>query len=115
MRLNRRDRAHQVLRWLRATHPTQRHVRLRVESRMPKGYRDCHPAVWLDSSPLIRLDANQTRSSLVYGLLHEWGHIVVYERDPHYEGDDHSDAFYRALGVIERSWLNGGERDSTEF
>jgi len=82
---------------------------------MPKGYHDCLAAVWLDDSPLVRLNASQTRSSLIYGLLHEWAHIVVYERDPDYEGEDHSDAFYRALGVIERSWLQGGEQDSTEF
>ena len=82
---------------------------------MPKGYGDCHAAVWLSKSPLIRIDGKQTRSTMIFSLLHEWAHVIVYERDPGYQGEDHSDAFYRALGVIERSWLNGCETESLLF
>jgi Zn-dependent peptidase ImmA (M78 family) len=115
LRLKKRDRVHQVFRWLKDRHPVEGEVRLRIESVMPKSMKDCEGAVWLSEAPLIRINGKQTRSACIYCLLHEYAHVIVYERDTEYPGDDHSDSFYRALGVVERSWLNGGEEDSQKF
>ena len=115
MKLRKRDRVHQVFRWLKATHPTQRKVRLRIESVMPKGYRDCVGVASLSGSPLIQISKKATRSASIYCLMHEYAHVLFYERDTGYSGDDHSDPFYRILGVIERSWLSGGDKESAKF
>ena len=115
MKLKKRDRVHQVLRWLKHKHPTQGNVRLRLESVMPKGYRDCHGVASLSDSSLIQVSRKLTRSAAIYCLLHEYAHVIIYERDPEYTGEDHSDSFYRSLGVLERSWLNGGQKASNKF
>jgi hypothetical protein len=115
LRLKKRDRIHQVFRWLKHRHPTEGDVRLRLESVMPKGYRDCHGIASLSDSSLIQVSRKLTRSAAIYCLFHEYAHVIIYERDPEYTGGDHSDSFYRALGVVERSWLDGGEKDSIKF
>lgn len=115
MKLRKRDRVHQVFRWLKSTHPTRGKTRLRIESVMPRGYRDCVGIASLSDSSLIQISRKSTRSASIYCLMHEYAHVIFYERDTEYSGDDHSDRFYRILGVIERSWLAGGEKESTEF
>jgi hypothetical protein len=115
VRLKKRDRLHQVFRWLKDKHPVDRKVRLRLESKMPKSMRDCEGAVWLSKSPLIRVSRTLNRSGCVYCLFHEYAHVIIYDRDPKYLGDDHCDSFYRVLGMIERSWLKDGEKESMKF
>ena len=97
-----RDRLHEVLAWLVEEFPVSTRVRLRVE-RMPKEFTDCEGMVWLERPPL-------SRSTSVYTLLHEYAHVVVADRAGWREtgAHDHSDAFYRALGRIERAFADRG-------
>jgi hypothetical protein len=85
---------------------------------MPVGYRDCEGAVWFDNpkSPLIRLNDTISRSGLVYTLIHEYAHVILYERCPSAPSSmDHSDKFYRCLGVLERSFDDDGYVISRDF
>lgn len=116
-KLSKRDRLHQIHRWLQYRHPSKNTTRLRVCGIMPVGFKDCEGAVWFDNrSPLIRLNDKMSRSNLIYTLIHEYAHVLVYDRAPNaHESLDHSDRFYRCLGVLERSWHDDGYVISGDF
>ena len=118
MLVSKRDRLHQIHRWLQYTHPTKRTTRLRICKKMPKGFKDCDGAVWFEDpkSPIIRINAKISRSACISTLIHEYAHVIVYERCPRdWKSLDHSDKFYRCLGVLERSWDEDGYIMSKDF
>jgi Zn-dependent peptidase ImmA (M78 family) len=85
---------------------------------MPKGDGDCDGTATFGGAngPIIRLNDARSRSTLIYALLHEYSHVLLVDRHPRDWGAiEHTDAFYRQLGVLERRWFDGGEVESTDF
>jgi hypothetical protein len=105
-----RERIHQIKRWLEDTFPVDPlEVRLRVES-MPKIYRGAEGVCeWNkdETGVLIRVAKELPLSSGIYSLLHEWAHART---DVH-----HDDEFYLELGRIEREFWGGGSENSRGY
>jgi hypothetical protein len=116
-KLTARDRCHQIHRWLKIEYPTKKGTRLRVVKRMPKelGHK-CDGVIVFDvSPPLIWVNGNGSRSSMIYTVLHEYAHALLADRHPRdWKAIEHSDPFYRILGMLERRFFSGGDKESQE-
>jgi len=115
--LKKRDRLHQIHRWL--IHIYRRKSRLRVE-RIPNDSKDCLGYVEIgQGKPLIRVSKFISRSESVSVLIHEYCHVIShYEHGPHWrrECDGHDKNFYSVLCDVEnRFFYEGGSFESGDF
>jgi len=112
-----RDRCHQVHRWLQDKFRLPRGTRLRVVRRMPKEHGDkCDGVIIFDKSPaLIWVNANRSRSTMIYTVLHEYAHAILEDRHRDWKSLEHSDPWYRVLGIVERRYFDGGEKESRAY
>lgn len=115
-RLDSRDRCHQIHRWLKLEFPTSLGTRLRVVKKMPMEFGNmCDGAIVFDSPPpMIYINGQASRSTMIYTVLHEYAHALLADRHPEdFRALEHSDPFYRILGMLERKFVDdGGEKES---
>ena len=121
-RLPTRERLHQVLRW--CVNEWGHEARMRVERKLPKGYKGCLGCVEFDEDwpkglpPLIRI-LKTNRSQSVSTLLHEYSHILDAHRNGSHAGRRHEghDAKWRNVfhEVESRFVYEGGENESTDY
>ncbi len=115
--LSKRDRLHQIHRWL--IYEFKRKSRLRVE-KLPKAEKDCLGYVEIGSGvPLIRVSKFLSRSESISVLLHEYSHVLShYEHGPHWNRSygGHDKQFYSILCNVEnRYFYDSGNVESQDF
>jgi hypothetical protein len=115
--LPKRDRLHQIHKWL--VHEYGRKSRLRVE-KLPKSEKDCLGYVEVGSGiPLIRVSKFLSRSESISVLLHEYCHVIShYEHGPHWNRSygGHDKKFYYMLCAVEnRFFYEDGNFESQDF
>lgn len=114
--MKKRDRIHQVKRWLAATSPTEPPTRLRVVKRMPKDHQK-DVGLWDPNTSIIYLLESASISEMIYSLIHEWAHARTEAEGPieMRVDDGHDEAFDLERGRIERRFRQGGQEDSEGF
>jgi predicted metallopeptidase len=114
---NKRDRLHQIHRWLIYTYG--RKSKLRVE-KLPKTEKECLGYVEIGSgTPLIRVSKFLSKSESIAVLIHEYCHVLShYKHGPHWKRqyDGHDKKFYSILCEVEnRYFYDGGNVESRDF
>lgn len=120
-----RERVHQVARWLREVFPPSYPTRVIVRSLSKKHEGLCRFVADSDTDwrCVISVDVGLTRSAALSALLHEWAHARTPRAGTVEElraaGGDaawHDDEFYLELGRIERRFLyRDGWKDSGRY
>jgi len=115
-RLGSRERCLQIHRWLKGRYPVEGGTRIRVVKKMPSEFRGCDAVIVFDvPPPLIWINGARSRSTMIYALLHEYAHALLHDRHRDWKSIEHSDAFYRIYGVLERRWVDeGGQGESLD-
>lgn len=111
-----RERCLQIHRWLKGRYPVEGGTRIRVVKKMPSEFRGCDAVIVFDvPPPLIWINGARSRSTMIYALLHEYAHALLHDRHRDWKSIEHSDAFYRIYGVLERHWVDeGGQGESLD-
>lgn len=114
---SKRDRLHQIHRWLIYTYG--RKSKLRVE-KLPKTEKECLGYVEIGSgTPLIRVSKFISKSESIAVLIHEYCHVLShYKHGPHWKRqyDGHDKKFYSILCEVEnRYFYDGGNVESRDF
>ncbi len=83
---------------------------------MPSEFKNCDGVIVFDiPPPLIWINGSRSRSTMIYALIHEYAHALLSDSHRTWKSIEHSVAFYRIYGVIERRWVEeGGETESLD-
>jgi len=114
VRTSKRNRLHQIRRWLERDFPPKhrKSVRLRVTKSLPGDLKGCMGGYDSDTR-MIYIDSKLEWRSAIDTLLHEWAHAVVDCWGIHDWGHDGHDPFFDLyLGVLTRAWLEYGYEES---
>ncbi len=116
MRISKRNRLHQIHRWLIVQFPARRPVRLRIVKTMPADFAGCLGG-WDPETRIIYIIATVNRSHSNETLMHEWAHVVREDWSKAIEdGDEGHDAFFSLLyGRIEEEFNRIGWKVSKEY
>ena len=103
---NRRDRLHQIFKWLSDEFPHDTAVRLRCPQVMPKSMNGCYGVcVWNAKNEAMLWVGPTSKSMAISTLLHEYAHVLTDGRG---SADGHGEEFYVTMGRIERAFYYGG-------
>ena len=104
-RFNKRNRLHQIYRWLSEKHPIPHRVRLRVERVSERDFGECAQA---SGGWIIRVNPEYPLRVCVDSLIHEYAHA-------RYPNDHHSSRWGIFYAQIYQDWARRGYRESRNY